>query len=59
MHAHIFGGRSRIGISSISSVSAATVSPQSVYEKAQVAGFNIAAGQRSLGIGSLAYNDDG
>jgi len=56
MHAHLFGGRPRIGISG---VAAPTVSPQSVYEKGMSAAFNIAAGQRQLGIGCLAFSDVG
>jgi len=56
MHAHLFGGRPRIGISG---VAAPTVSPQSVYEKGMSTAFNIAAGQRQLGIGCLAFSDVG
>jgi len=56
MHAHLFGGRPRIGITG---VAAAVVSPQSVYEKALMAAFDIAAGQRQLGIGCLAFSDVG
>ena len=56
MHAHLFGGWPGI---SISGVAAATVSPQSLFEKAQAAAFNIAAGQRQLGIGCLAFSDIG
>ena len=51
MHAYLFGGRPG---TSFRSVSAQTVSPQALYEKMLYAAFNIAAGQRSLGIGCLA-----
>ena len=56
MHAYLFGGRPRIGISG---VAACTVTPQAVYEKGLSAAFNIAAGQRQLGIGCLAFSDVG
>jgi len=56
MHAHLFGGRAS---TSIANVAAQTVSAQSMYEKAQCAAFNIAAGNRQLGIGCLAGSDVG
>jgi len=56
MHAYLLGGRPGIGILG---VAAQTVSPQSVYEKGMAAAFAIAAGQRKLGIGCLAFSDVG
>ena len=56
MDAYLFGRSPRIVLMG---VGAQTVSAQSVYEKALAAAFNIAAGQRTLGIGCLAYSDVG
>jgi trimethylamine--corrinoid protein Co-methyltransferase len=56
MHAHLFGGEQT---TSFRQVSAQTVSPQSLYEKMLYYSFNIASGQRRLGVGSLAVSDVG
>jgi trimethylamine--corrinoid protein Co-methyltransferase len=56
MHAYLFGGRPT---TSTAGVSAQTVSPQSLYEKAWMAAFNFALGHRDLGIGCLATSDVG
>ena len=56
MHAYLYGGQV---ITATSGVSAATVSPQSLYEKAWSAASNFALGQRDLGIGCLAHSDVG
>jgi trimethylamine--corrinoid protein Co-methyltransferase len=56
MNAYLFGEKPGIPFLGIS---AQTVSPQSLYEKALSAAFNTAAGQMDLGVGSLAYSDIG
>ena len=56
MQAYLFGGRPEI---TLGGVAAATVSAQSVYEKALACGFNRAVGDMSMGIGCLAFSDVG
>ena len=56
MHAHLFGGTPSL---SISGVAAPVVSAQAQTEKALAAAWNVAAGVRQLGVGSLAYSDVG
>ena len=58
MQAHIFGGTPQAQFST-TAISAPSVSAQSVYEKALIWSYNIAAGARSIGIGSLACSDVG
>jgi trimethylamine--corrinoid protein Co-methyltransferase len=56
MHSYLFGGRPAL---TLSGVAAPVVSPQSQSEKAMAMAWNVAAGQRALGVGSLAYSDVG
>ena len=56
MNAYLFGGKAT---ASFRSVSAQTVSPQSLYEKMLHASFGIATGLRKLGIGCLGVSDLG
>ena len=56
MHAYLFGGRPT---TAVLGVSAQTVSPQSLHEKAWAAALNFSLGHRDLGLGCLAYSDVG
>ena len=56
MHAYLFGGKAA---ASFRSVSAQTVSPQSMSEKMLHAAFGIASGLRKIGIGCLGVSDLG
>ena len=56
MHAHLFGGAPSMAISG---VAAPVVSAQAQTEKALAMSWNVAAGQRQLGVGCLAYSDVG
>lgn len=56
MNAFLFGWKPEVRIIG---VAAPTVSPQSLFEKAQAAAFNIAAGETQIGIGCLAFSDVG
>ncbi|MFC1525801.1 trimethylamine methyltransferase family protein [Candidatus Latescibacterota bacterium] len=56
MNSYLFGGRPSL---SLSGVAAPVVSAQSQSEKAMAMAWNVAAGQRALGVGSLAYSDVG
>lgn len=59
MHVYLFGGNPPpTGIGG-SQVTAQTVSPQSLYEKAMFASFDFAVGRRGLGIGCLSASDVG
>ncbi len=54
MNAYLFGGKARLyGYNQ----GAQAVGPQSLYEKAMGTALGIAAGDRSIGIGCLAYSD--
>ena len=57
MQAHVFGLKPVWPM--LMSVSAATVSAQSVYEKALAAALSISAGYRRLGVGCLSASDVG
>ena len=56
MQAFLYGDRPGIGLFG---TAAPVVCAQSLHEKAMAAGWGIAAGSRSLGIGCLAYSDVG
>jgi len=56
MHAHLYGGKPRMRILN---VAASVVGPQSLYEKAMMWSFNLAAGYRDISIGCLACSDVG
>ncbi|MBU1736285.1 MAG: trimethylamine methyltransferase family protein [Verrucomicrobia bacterium] len=59
MHVYLFGGNPPTPGIGGASVTAQTVSPQSLYEKAMFASFDFAVGGRSLGIGCLSASDVG
>ena len=56
MRAYLVGGRPS---THVFSVTAQTVSPQSVHEKALKTAFNVATGERNVGVGCLATTDVG
>jgi trimethylamine--corrinoid protein Co-methyltransferase len=58
MQAYLFGGHPAATFA-CTAISAQSVSPQSLFEKALIGAFSVAAGARSLGIGSLACSDVG
>jgi trimethylamine--corrinoid protein Co-methyltransferase len=58
MQAYLCGGHPGATFS-CTAISAQSVSPQSLFEKGLINAFNLAAGVRSMGIGSLACSDVG